>query len=131
MSNMSSVIKQLNCKLLSTKKCGRLWNCRNKDSCSLDGKCVQTSDKFILPLPSQTRPRTFKTYLAIILGFTCRASHSKWPRVYWFLFHLLCFKNLHLPIILRSFSPVIFLKFFLNFFFFLFIYPSPLFRKIF
>ena len=86
---MSSVIKQPNCKLLSTKKCGRLWNCRNKDSCSLDGKCVQTSDKFILPLPSQTRPRTFKTYLAIILGFTCRASHSKWPRVYWFLFHLL------------------------------------------
>ena len=42
MSSMSSVIKQDNYKLLSTTKNeDRLSNCRNKDNCPLDGKCLQ------------------------------------------------------------------------------------------
>ena len=39
---MSSVIKQHNCKVSSTKNVNRLCNCRNKDSCPLDSKCLQT-----------------------------------------------------------------------------------------
>ena len=42
MSNMSRVIKQHNFQVLSTKNVNRLCNCRNKDSCPLDGKCSQT-----------------------------------------------------------------------------------------
>ena len=39
MSNMSSVIKQHNCKLLCNDF---LCSCRDKDSCPLDGKYLQT-----------------------------------------------------------------------------------------
>ena len=39
---MSRVIKQHNCKVLSTKNVDRLGNCRNKDSSHLGGKCLQT-----------------------------------------------------------------------------------------
>ena len=40
--NMSSVIKQCNCKALSTtKNVNQLWNCRNIDNCPLDGKYLQ------------------------------------------------------------------------------------------
>ena len=42
MSNTSSVIKQHNCKVLSTKDVDGLYNCRKKDSCPLDGKGLQT-----------------------------------------------------------------------------------------
>ena len=42
MSNISSFIKQHNRKILSTKNVDRLFNCRNKESCPLDGKCLQT-----------------------------------------------------------------------------------------
>ena len=42
MSNTSSLIKQHNCKVLSTKNLDRLCICRNKDSCPLEGKCLQT-----------------------------------------------------------------------------------------
>ena len=43
MNSMSSVIKQNNNKVLSTKKnVDRLYNCRNIDNCPLDGKCIQT-----------------------------------------------------------------------------------------
>ena len=41
MRNMSDIIKQHNCKALSTKNLHRLSNCRNKISCPLDGKCLQ------------------------------------------------------------------------------------------
>ena len=40
-SSMSSVIQQHNYKALSTIK-NRLCNCRNKDNCHHDGKCLQT-----------------------------------------------------------------------------------------
>ena len=43
MSSMSSVIKQHNCKKLSTtENIDWLCNCRNKENCPLDGKCLQT-----------------------------------------------------------------------------------------
>ena len=43
MSTMSSVTKQHYYKvLLTTKNVDRLCNCRNKDNCPLDGKCLQT-----------------------------------------------------------------------------------------
>ena len=43
MKNMSSVIQQHNYKVLSTRKnVDRLCNCRNKDNCPIDGKCLQT-----------------------------------------------------------------------------------------
>ena len=38
---MSNVIKQHNCKVLSTKNVDRLCNCRSKDSCPLVCKCLQ------------------------------------------------------------------------------------------
>ena len=39
---MSSVIKQHNYKVLSTtQNVDRLCNCRNKENCPLDGKCLQ------------------------------------------------------------------------------------------
>ena len=42
-SSMSSVIKQHNYKILSTtENVDRLCNCRNKENCPLDGKCLQT-----------------------------------------------------------------------------------------
>ena len=42
MINMFSVIKQHNYKVLSaTKNLDQLCNCRNKDNCPLDGKCLQ------------------------------------------------------------------------------------------
>ena len=41
MSSMSSVIKQCNYKVLSTtKSVDRSCNCRNKDNCPFDGKCL-------------------------------------------------------------------------------------------
>ena len=41
MSSMSSVIKQRNYKVLSTtKSVDRSCNCRNKDNCPFDGKCL-------------------------------------------------------------------------------------------
>ena len=43
MSSMSSVIKQHNCKVLSTtENVDWLCNCRNKENCPLDGKYLQT-----------------------------------------------------------------------------------------
>ena len=43
MSSMSSVIKQHNYRVLSTtENVDRLCNCRNKENCPLDGKCLQT-----------------------------------------------------------------------------------------
>ena len=43
MSSMSSVIKQHNYSVLSTiENVDRLCNCRNKENCPLDGKCLQT-----------------------------------------------------------------------------------------
>ena len=42
MRNMSGIIKQRNCKVLSTKNLHRLSNCRNKNSCLLDGTYIQT-----------------------------------------------------------------------------------------
>ena len=43
MSSMSSVIKQLNYKVLSTaENIDRLCNCRNKENCPLGSKCLQT-----------------------------------------------------------------------------------------
>ena len=42
LSNMSSVIKEHNCKVLSTKNVDRLCNCRNEHSCLLDGESLQT-----------------------------------------------------------------------------------------
>ena len=43
MISMSSVIKQHNYKVLSTtENVDRLCNCRNKENCSLDGKCLKT-----------------------------------------------------------------------------------------
>ena len=42
MNNMFRVIKQHNCKVLSTKNVDRLCNCRNRDSCLLYGKYLQT-----------------------------------------------------------------------------------------
>ena len=43
MSSMSSVIKQHNYKVLSTtENVDRLCNCRNKENCPLDSKCLQT-----------------------------------------------------------------------------------------
>ena len=43
MSSMPSVIKKHNNKVLSTKEnVNRLCNCRNKENCPLDGKCLQT-----------------------------------------------------------------------------------------
>ena len=43
MSSMSSVIKQLNYKVLSTaENIDRLCNCRNKENCPLVSKCLQT-----------------------------------------------------------------------------------------
>ena len=39
---MSGIIKQRNCKVLPTKNLHRLSNCRNKNSCLLDGTCLQT-----------------------------------------------------------------------------------------
>ena len=41
-SKISSVIKQHNCKVLSTKNVDRFFNCRNKGSCPPDGKRLQT-----------------------------------------------------------------------------------------
>ena len=44
MINMSSVIKQHNYKVLSTtKNVDQSCNCRNKENCPLDGKCLQIS----------------------------------------------------------------------------------------
>ena len=40
---MSSLIKQHNCKVLSTKNVDPLCSCRNKDGCPPEGKCLQTS----------------------------------------------------------------------------------------
>ena len=40
MSSMSSVIEQHNYKVLSTENVDRLCNCRNKENCPLDGKCL-------------------------------------------------------------------------------------------
>ena len=43
MSSMYSVITQHNYKILSTtENVDRLCNCRNKENCPLDGKCLQT-----------------------------------------------------------------------------------------
>ena len=42
MSNMPSVIKQNNYKVLSIKNVDWLCNCINKDSCPLNNKCLQT-----------------------------------------------------------------------------------------
>ena len=43
MSSMSSVIKQNNYKVLSTKiNVDQLCNCRNIDNCPLDVKCIKT-----------------------------------------------------------------------------------------
>ena len=43
MSSMSSVIKQHNYRVLSiTENVDRLCNCRNKENCPLDGKCLQS-----------------------------------------------------------------------------------------
>ena len=42
MINISSVTKQHNCKVLSTKNVDRLSHCRNKGNCPLNGKCLQT-----------------------------------------------------------------------------------------
>ena len=43
MSSMSSVIKQHNYKVSSiTENEDRLCNCRNKENCRLDDKCLQT-----------------------------------------------------------------------------------------
>ena len=43
MSSMSSVIKQHNYRVLSTtENVDRLRNCRNKETCSLNNKCLQT-----------------------------------------------------------------------------------------
>ena len=94
MSYMSSVTKQHNCKELSTKNVDQLWNCRNKGSCPLGGKCLKTciaykadvitnkdshiysgasdgefkcrydSQKFVSPSTSRARHGTLKTYLA-------------------------------------------------------------------
>ena len=42
MSSISSVIKQHNYRVLSTaENVDRLCNCRNKENCPLDGKCLQ------------------------------------------------------------------------------------------
>ena len=41
MSNMCSLIKQHNCKVISTRNLNRLCNFRYKDSCPVDGKtCI-------------------------------------------------------------------------------------------
>ena len=43
MSSMSNVIKQHNYIVLpTTENVGRLCNCRNKENCPLDGKCLQS-----------------------------------------------------------------------------------------
>ena len=43
MTSISSVIKQHNYKVLSTtENVDRLCNCRNKENCPLDSKCLQT-----------------------------------------------------------------------------------------
>ena len=42
MSNISSVTRQYHCKVLSTKNVDRLFHCRDKDNCPLNGKCLQT-----------------------------------------------------------------------------------------
>ena len=43
MSSMSSVIKQHNYRVLSTtENVDRLCNCRNKENCPLEGKCLQS-----------------------------------------------------------------------------------------
>ena len=43
MSSMYSVIKQHNYRVLSTtENADWLCNCRNKENCPLDGKCLQT-----------------------------------------------------------------------------------------
>ena len=42
MSNISTIIKQHNCKVLSTKIVDWLCSSRNKDSCPFDGECLQT-----------------------------------------------------------------------------------------
>ena len=42
MNNMCSLIKQYNCKVVSTKNLNQLCNCRNKESWPLNGKCLQT-----------------------------------------------------------------------------------------
>ena len=43
MSSMCSVIKQHNYRVLSTtENVDRLCNCRNKENCPLDGKCLQS-----------------------------------------------------------------------------------------
>ena len=43
MISMSSVIKQNSYKVLSTtENVDRLCNCKNKENCSLDGKCLKT-----------------------------------------------------------------------------------------
>ena len=43
MSSMSSVIKQRNYRVLSTtENVDRLCNCRNKENCPLNGKCLQS-----------------------------------------------------------------------------------------
>ena len=87
-SSMFNVIKQHIYKVLSTTEhVDRLCNCKNKENCPLDGKCLQTcivykadvitnkdshiyygaSDgephKFISPSTSRTRHRTFKVHL--------------------------------------------------------------------
>ena len=106
MSNISNFIKQHNWKMLSTKNVDWLFNCRNKDSCPLDGKCLQTciaykadvitnkgshiyygaSDgefisvqyphKFISQSISRARYWTFKSYLA-----TTRQRHQFHPKM--------------------------------------------------
>ena len=42
MNNMCRLIKQYNCKVVSTKNLNQLCNCRNKESWPLNGKCLQT-----------------------------------------------------------------------------------------
>ena len=43
MSSMSSVIKQNNYRVLSTtENVDQLCNCRNKENCPFDGKCLQS-----------------------------------------------------------------------------------------
>ena len=47
MSSMSSAIKQHNYRVLSTtENVDRLCNCRNKENCPLDGKCLQTCNVY-------------------------------------------------------------------------------------
>ena len=106
MSNMSNVIKQHNCNILSTKNVDRFCSYINKDSCLLmvnvykhtsftklmsSGirKVISTmvlvmqnsnldtiTTKFILPLTSLTRHGTFKIYLV-----TTRQRHQLHPEM--------------------------------------------------